>query len=181
MEVFCEAAAARPAERDAYLDGACRDDVALREEVESLLRTQQRVPAFLEAPTVDGGSIVEAGEDDVGLDTLSVDRGTVHVGRYTVVRRVGEGGFGVVYAARQNHPIRRDVALKIVRLGMDSRRIIARFEQERQALALMEHPHIARVFDAGATESGRPFFVMELVALQNLVEEESNCVDQCGD
>jgi hypothetical protein len=85
------------------------------------------------------------------------------IGRYKLLEKIGEGGCGVVYLAEQAEPIRRRVALKVVKLGMDTRQVIARFEAERQALALMDHPHIARVLDAGATDTGRPFFVMELV------------------
>lgn len=86
-----------------------------------------------------------------------------NIGRYRVVERIGEGGFGAVYLAEQTEPVRRQVALKIIKLGMDTEQVIARFEAERQALAIMDHPHIAKVFDAGATEAGRPYFVMELV------------------
>ena len=85
------------------------------------------------------------------------------IGRYKLLERIGEGGFGVVYMAEQQHPVRRKVALKVIKPGVDTRQVIARFEAERQALALMEHENIARVLDAGATESGRPYFVMELV------------------
>src|SRR5262245_40198067 len=85
------------------------------------------------------------------------------VGPYKLLQRIGEGGFGSVFMAEQEAPVRRKVALKIIKLGMDTRQVVARFEQERQALALMDHPNIARVLDAGATETGRPFFVMELV------------------
>ena len=85
------------------------------------------------------------------------------IGRYKLLEKVGEGGFGVVYVAEQREPVKRRVALKVIKLGMDTRQVVARFEAERQALALMDHPNIAKVFDAGATESGRPFFVMELV------------------
>src|SRR5262249_11435802 len=85
------------------------------------------------------------------------------IGRYKVLEQIGEGGFGIVFMAEQQHPVRRKVALKIIKLGMDTRQVIARFEAERQALALMDHPNIAQVFDGGATDSGRPYFVMELV------------------
>ena len=85
------------------------------------------------------------------------------IGRYKLLQEIGEGGFGIVYLAEQTEPVRRRVALKIIKLGMDTRQVIARFEQERQALALMDHPNIARVLDAGATDTGRPYFVMELV------------------
>ncbi len=92
----------------------------------------------------------------------------VRIGRYRIVRRLGEGGCGVVYLAEQEEPVRRQVALKIIRLGMDTERVIARFALERQALAMMNHPHIARVFDAGATDAGRPFFAMELVTCEHI-------------
>src|SRR5206468_2121258 len=85
------------------------------------------------------------------------------IGRYRLLEKIGEGGFGVVYMAEQQEPVQRKVALKIIKPGMDTREVIARFEAERQAIALMDHPNIARVFDAGATEAGRPYFVMELV------------------
>src|SRR5262249_17336905 len=85
------------------------------------------------------------------------------LGRYKLLEKVGEGGFGVVYVAEQKEPVKRRVALKIIKLGMDTRQVVARFEAERQALALMDHPNIAKVLDAGATDSGRPYFVMELV------------------
>ena len=85
------------------------------------------------------------------------------IGRYKLLQQIGEGGCGVVYMAEQEEPVRRRVALKVIKLGMDTKQVIARFEAERQALALMDHPNIAKVFDAGATETGRPYFVMELV------------------
>jgi eukaryotic-like serine/threonine-protein kinase len=89
-------------------------------------------------------------------------QGTV-IGRYKLLQKIGEGGMGVVYMAEQTEPVIRRVALKIIKLGMDTRQVVARFEAERQALALMDHPNIAKVLDAGATETGRPYFVMELV------------------
>ncbi len=95
---------------------------------------------------------------DLKAEELGTD-----IGRYRLLEKIGEGGFGSVYVAEQKEPVRRRVALKVLKLGMDTRRVIARFEAERQALALMDHPNIARVLDAGATESGRPYFVMELV------------------
>jgi len=163
MEIFSEALASHAARRQEYLDRACEGDAELRAEVESLLATQHRLNRFLDQPTVDEGhvAVVESGAGD--FDANAMETGRTQVGRYAVLERIGEGGFGVVYAARQNHPIQRDVALKIVRLGMGSRQIIGRFESERQALALMDHPNIARIFDAGATADGRPYFAMELV------------------
>ncbi|HZW09751.1 MAG TPA: serine/threonine-protein kinase [Phycisphaerales bacterium] len=141
-----EAIALSDPERDAYLAQRCAGDEALRREVASLLAAHSLAPHCLEAPD--------------GLEA-SGDSGII--GPYRLVQRIGEGGFGVVYLARQAHPVRRDVALKIIKLGMDTRQVIARFEAERQALAMMDHPGIARVFEAGATESGRPYFAMELV------------------
>jgi len=91
------------------------------------------------------------------------DHAREQIGPYKILQRIGEGGFGSVFEAEQEHPVKRRVALKVIKLGMDTGQVIARFEAERQALAMMDHPHIARVLDAGATEAGRPYFVMELV------------------
>jgi serine/threonine protein kinase len=146
QELFSEALE-QPADcRTAFLDDAAPRNSVLRARVESLLAAATRVGGFL-------------GGDEVELTEAPGAR----IGPYRLVERLGEGGFGVVYRAEQEQPVRRTVALKIVKLGMDTRAVIARFAAERQALALMDHPHIARVLDAGATESGRPFFVMELV------------------
>jgi len=144
-----------PAKREDFLENACKNDRKLRAEVEALLRAHEKVGDFLEAPAFD---------PDVTLDTspLTEGPGTV-IGRYKLLEQVGEGGFGVVYMAEQTEPISRRVALKIIKLGMDTKSVIARFEAERQALAMMDHPNIAKVFDAGATDTGRPYFVMELV------------------
>jgi eukaryotic-like serine/threonine-protein kinase len=144
-----------PAERDAYLDQACGGDPELRTEVASLLHARVAAGGFFDGlrpsltPTVDEPSVAEC-------------PGTV-IGRYKLLEQIGEGGFGVVFLAEQTHPVRRRVALKIIKPGMDTRQVIARFAAERQALALMEHPSIAKVFDAGTTDTGRPYFVMELV------------------
>ncbi|MHC4707682.1 MAG: serine/threonine protein kinase, partial [Planctomycetota bacterium] len=142
-------------ERSAYLDSACGDDSKLRASVESLLQAHDKAGDFLEVPPFD---------PDVTLDSspISEGPGTV-IGRYKLLEQIGEGGFGVVYMAEQTKPISRRVALKIIKLGMDTKSVIARFEAERQALAMMDHPNIAKVFDAGATDTGRPYFVMELV------------------
>jgi len=151
-ELF-NAALDRPPEiRDAFLRDACRGDAELCQNVQELLR------AF------DGSSRIIADQvDTVPPDSpLNESAGTM-VGRYQIIQKIGEGGMGVVYLAEQIEPIRRQVALKIIKLGMDTRQVIARFEAERQALAQMDHPSIAKVFDAGTTDSGRPFFVMELV------------------
>ena len=141
-----------PRERAAFLEAACRHDPALRQRLESMLAEETEIAGFLEEPAM-AGSRVAALAEKPG------DR----IGRYRLLQSIGEGGAGIVYLAEQSEPVRRRVALKVIRLGMDTPSVIARFEAERQALALMDHPNIARVFDAGATEAGRPYFVMELV------------------
>lgn len=150
-EIFSEALELPLAERVAFLDRVCAGDPAQRARIDALLASNVAAsPDFLDQPVV---RRPESPEERIG------DR----IGAYTLVRRIGEGGCGVVYLAEQTEPIRRQVALKVIKLGMDTREVIARFEAERQALALMDHPGIARVFDAGATAKGRPFFVMEFV------------------
>jgi len=159
--VFCEALEKETQEqREAYLSQACRDDSALRAEVEALLRAQSKADDFFKNPLVG---------PETAQDTVSEGPGTV-IGRYKLLEKIGEGGIAVVYMAEQAEPIRRKVALKIIKLGMDTRQVIARFEAERQALALMDHPSIAKVLDAGATETGRPYFVMELVTGVSITE-----------
>jgi eukaryotic-like serine/threonine-protein kinase len=151
-DIFAEALRlANPAERQAYLDQACAGDQALRQEVESLLSAHDRAGDFLNHTNPLPAS-----------DSLMEPTGTM-IGRYKLLQKIGEGGFGVVYMAEQVEPVQRKVALKIIKAGMDSKEVIARFEAERQALALMDHPGIANILDAGATEAGRPYFVMELV------------------
>jgi serine/threonine protein kinase len=142
------------AEREAYLSEACGDDTSLRSAVEELLKHHD-TNSFLDVPPV---------ESDVTLDDADLTEapGTV-IGRYKLLEKIGEGGMAVVYMAEQKQPLQRKVALKLIKLGMDTKNVIARFEAERQALALMDHPHIAKVLDAGATDTGRPYFVMELV------------------
>jgi len=149
-------------ERTDYLNKTCRGDTDLREEVESLLKAYDSAEGFLEAPILNA---------DVTLDDSAVSEapGSV-VGRYKLLEKIGEGGMAVVYMAEQQEPIRRKVALKIIKLGMDTKSVIARFEAERQALAMMDHPNIAKVLDAGATETGRPYFVMELVTGVSITE-----------
>jgi eukaryotic-like serine/threonine-protein kinase len=146
------------AERSAYLDQACAGDVALRQRVEDLLRAHKQAENFLEAPP--------AGRDfreTMRLNIPPTEKPGDMIGRYKLLQQIGEGGCGVVYMAEQEEPVRRRVALKVIKLGMDTKSVIARFEAERQALALMDHPNIAKVLDAGATDAGRPYFVMELV------------------
>src|SRR5262245_2770645 len=141
-------------ERAAYLDRACRDDTQLRAEVEALLRAHHEPQRLLDAPEAVVPTVDEASHRE--------QPGTV-IGPYRLLEQIGEGGFGLVFAAEQTHPVRRKVALKVIKPGMDSKQVLARFEAERQALALMDHPNIAKVHDGGTTESGRPYFVMELV------------------
>src|SRR5438270_538379 len=143
-----------PAERAAYLDEACGDNARLRAEVESLLKAGQQAGGFFEALGPSSAATVD--------EPITERPGTV-IGPYKLLEQIGEGGFGLVFMAEQQQPIRRKVALKILKPGMDTRQVVARFEAERQALALMDHPHIAHIFDGGETASGRPYFVMELV------------------
>jgi WD40 repeat protein len=157
----------KPQERAVFLDDACGDDAALRVEIEALLaicEEDRRGPALnAEAGNaLPGEGTTEITPTLLDETPLTEGPGTV-IGRYKLLEQIGEGGFGVVYVAEQQEPVRRRVALKVIKLGMDTRQVVARFEAERQALALMDHPNIAKVFDAGATDSGRPFFVMELV------------------
>jgi WD40 repeat protein/serine/threonine protein kinase len=147
-----------PAERAAYVAQACGNDHALWERVEILLKANDDPGSFLNSPLADPTPDVEATEDE----PMRVGFGTM-IGAYKLLEQIGEGGFGVVYLAEQTQPVRRHVALKLLKPGMDTRQVVARFEAERQALALMDHPNIAKVLDAGATASERPYFVMELV------------------
>src|SRR5215475_581979 len=140
--------------RAAYLDQACGTDAELRRRVEKLLDAHARAGDFLESLPPKPGATVE--------DPVTERPGSV-IGAYKLLEQIGEGGFGAVFLAEQQQPVRRKVALKVLKPGMDTRQVVARFEAERQALALMEHANIARVFDGGATASGRPYFVMELV------------------
>jgi serine/threonine protein kinase len=149
------------AQRAAYLDEVCGDNAQLRDEVESLLKASDEARGFF------------AGLSPCGVVTLDepiTERPGTVIGPYKLLEQIGEGGFGVVFMAEQQQPIRRKVALKVLKPGMDTKQVIARFEAERQALALMDHPNIAHVFDGGATDSGRPYFVMELVRGQSLTE-----------
>jgi eukaryotic-like serine/threonine-protein kinase len=155
--VFTAAVAkATPGERAAYLDGACHDNPGLRARVEALLRSHEQAGSFLGLPTGEAAATLEQ------IPFVAERPGGV-IGRYKLLQVIGEGGFGVVYMAEQESPVRRKVALKVIKLGMDTGQVVARFEAERQALAMMDHPNIARVLDGGATDSGRPYFVMELV------------------
>jgi len=142
--------------RAALLDEACGDDGQLRSQLENMLAAQADAGSFLEQPAVAG--------DETALYNSPLSEGPgALIGPYKLLQQIGEGGMGVVFMAEQSVPLKRLVALKIIKPGMDTRQVIARFEAERQALAMMDHPNIAKVLDAGATDSGRPYFVMELV------------------
>ncbi len=159
IEVFNTALELPPAERAAYLDQACAGDPALRQRVAALLQASEESCACLE-----GSAAVLPGEGKtVRPPMIPAEKPGDRIGRYKLLQQIGEGGCGVVYMAEQEEPVRRRVALKVIKLGMDTKNVIARFEAERQALALMDHPNIAKVLDAGATDAGRPYFVMELV------------------
>ena len=151
-------------ERAAYLDQACGSNVAIRRQVEALIQEYGQVEDdFLESLPV--------GDCTVTLDKslLPEGPGTV-IGPYKLLEQIGEGGMAVVYMAEQERPLRRRVALKVIKLGMDTKQVMARFDAERQVLAMMDHPHIAKVLDAGATDAGRPYFVMELVRGVSITE-----------
>jgi WD40 repeat protein/serine/threonine protein kinase len=143
-----------PHERQAFLDEACGHDAVLRARIERLLRLHDRTDGFLQVP---------AGRVADGPRPSEMEEVGTSIGPYRLREKIGEGGFGVVYVAEQSAPIRRKVALKVIKPGMDSKQVVARFEAERQALALMDHPNIAKILDGGATSGGRPYFVMELV------------------
>jgi serine/threonine protein kinase len=148
-----------PAEREEFLREACAGNAALRQEVDRLLAAHTNADTFLQKL----GSKLNPQEWCPEAQTYTDASEGTFIGPYRLGECLGEGGGGIVYLAGQETPVRRQVALKVIKLGMDTKRVIARFEAERQTLAMMEHPNIARVFDAGATETGRPFFVMELV------------------
>ena len=144
----------RPDQRDCFLDRVCGDDSTLRAELLDLIRAHESAGEFMDENIVESAAIGEA-EPWNELPQIAS-------GAFTVGERLGSGGFGVVYRARQLEPVRRDVALKVIKPGMDTQEVIARFDAERQALAMMDHPGIARVLDAGSTDKGQPYFVMEL-------------------
>jgi serine/threonine protein kinase/tetratricopeptide (TPR) repeat protein len=152
-------------DREAFLERTCRGDTAKRQRLVG--RLEELTELLLSAPPTGSATLAPSSRDDLahalclGLHVL--EKAGTTVGRYVLREKIGEGGCGTVYRAEQEQPLRREVALKLIKLGLDTREFIARFDAERHALALMEHPNIARVFDAGATETGRPYFVMELV------------------
>src|SRR3954454_24719302 len=165
-EIFLKALGKNPAERAIFLDQACAGNEQLQRQVEELLAEEAKVAGFLETPVLAGvRSLPNDAFTEKGtaiLESLSEKPGQ-RIGRYKLLQNIGEGGCGVVYMAEQEEPVRRRVALKVIKLGMDTKQVVARFEAERQALALMDHANIAKVLDAGATDAGRPYFVMELV------------------
>jgi len=154
-EIFSAAAELSDAdERSAFVARECGEDAALRADIEALLEHDRAADSLLDRSTPGIAATVD--------QPLTEKPGT-QIGPYKLLQQIGVGGMGVVYMAEQTEPVERRVALKIIKPGMDSRQVVARFEAERQALAMMDHPNIAKVLDAGTTESGRPYFVMELV------------------
>ncbi|HMF15092.1 MAG TPA: protein kinase, partial [Gemmataceae bacterium] len=145
---------AAPAERAAYLDEACRDNPGLRAELDALLAAHDRLG---------GPSTPTIPPEATGAYAPQSEGAGAVIGPYKLLEQIGEGGMGTVWMAQQTEPVKRLVAVKLVKAGMDSKQVIARFEAERQALALMDHPNIARVLDGGTTANGRPYFVMDLV------------------
>ena len=155
QELFLAALEMPEAERAAFLDRACGSDVGLRAQVDRLLAAHVDPASVFKSPI--------APLSQTGPHTPQPDTGTIVAGRYKLLDQVGEGGMGTVWMAQQTEPVKRMVAIKLIKPGMDSKSVLARFEAERQALALMDHPNIAKVLDAGVTNEGHPFFVMELV------------------
>ena len=151
--IFLHAAGLAPDDRDVYLNEACRGDAAMRTRIDALLVAHDRL----------GGESPPTAGLDSSVPTPGPEAGTVLGGRFKLLEVIGEGGMGAVWLAAQTEPVRRKVAVKLIKPGMDSQSVLARFEAERQALALMDHPNIAKVHDAGAAPDGRPYFVMELV------------------
>jgi WD40 repeat protein/serine/threonine protein kinase len=149
-------------ERAAYLDKACGNDTRLRGRIEALLKAHKQAGSFLEVPAINSGVTLD--------NSPSIEGPGTKIGHYELLELIGEGGMGLVYLAQQKEPVKRNVALKIIKPGMDSKQVIARFEAEKQALALLDHPNIAHVFDAGTTETGRPYFVMEYVRGTSIIK-----------
>jgi eukaryotic-like serine/threonine-protein kinase len=140
--------------RSAFLDAACANQAELRRRVEALLGRNDEAAGPLDRPSFRVAATT---------DKPAAERPGTLIGPYKLLEQIGEGGMGLVFVAEQQRPVKRRVALKVIKPGMDSRQVLARFEAERQALALMDHPNIAKVHDGGTTEGGRPYFVMELV------------------
>ena len=149
-----------PVKRSRFLDEACGADADLRQRLERLIKAHEEASGFMFDPSRKSTAV---GSTGVIQPTGQTEKAGDTIGRYKLLEKIGEGGCGVVYMAEQKDPVRRRVALKVIKLGMDTKQVIARFDAERQALALMDHPNIAKVLDAGATDTGRPYFVMELI------------------
>src|SRR5262245_54646915 len=157
MESILAAAVEIPSEEDRrqFVEQACGEDIELKRQVEELIANHFQAGSFLESLAPNSVSTV--------ADAWLTERPGMIIGPYKLLQQIGQGGFGVVFMAEQTQPVRRKVALKIIKPGMDTHQVVARFEAERQALALMDHPNIAHILDGGATATGRPYFVMELV------------------
>ena len=169
-EALFHQARSRPADRRAdFLDGACGNDAALRSKVDALLAADAEAGSFLASATR------TAGTNRSTVEAAPHEQAGAMIGRYKLLQPIGEGGFGIVWMAEQRKPVKRRVALKIIKLGMDTKQVIARFEAKRQALAMMDHPNISTVLDAGATDTGRPYFVMELVKGVPITEYCDEC------
>ena len=153
-EIFHDALARPQAERPAFLGAACAGDEPLQRRIQALLDAHENPGSFL---------AVQPPSPVATIDEPVLERPGTVIGPYKLMEQIGEGGMGLVFVAEQQQPVRRKVALKVIKPGMDTRQVVARFEAERQALALMDHPNIAHVFDGGETAGGRPYFVMELV------------------
>jgi hypothetical protein len=162
-DLFHQALQRSPAERAPFLDQACAGDRALRARLQALIDAHEHPDAKWLQGSLIGAALPRAPAPSDAATDADGGASSRRIGPYTLLRELGEGGMGTVWLAEQSEPVRRQVALKVVKAGMDSASVIARFDVERQALALMDHPHIARVLDAGATASGQPYFVMEAV------------------
>ncbi len=160
-ELLHQAMQLAPEQRARFLDAACPSDTALRDEVESLLSADEGIrSSFMQSPPL--ANELSADLDGIGT-TVALAAGQVFAQRFQLVRKLGEGGMGQVWLAEQTSPVRRQVALKLIKAGMYDEAVVQRFQSERQSLAIMDHPAIAKVFDAGATPQGQPYFVMEYV------------------
>jgi len=148
------------AKRSEYLQQVCGGDQELRQRIQGLLDAHEKEQTFLKSNVAFKSTVTQA---PAKVESGSIAKPGEEIGRFKLLQQIGEGGFGVVFMAEQHKPIRRKVALKVIKPGMDTKGVVARFEAERQALAMMDHPNIAKVLDGGTTDSGRPYFVMELV------------------
>lgn len=162
------------ADREAYLTATCAGHPAVRQQVEALLLAATEAGSFLEIPLA-AAVLATAAFTPNSEATSSYARpgeslDVVIAGKYQLLKMIGEGGMGSAYRAQQTEPVKREVAVKVIKTGMDSKGVLARFDAERQAIAVMDHLHIARLFDAGSTDKGQPFFVMELVKGQPLTD-----------